>query len=179
MSNQAIKGHATKLPRVKALFHDPSLNKGTVFNAAEREALSLLGLPEHKRLYAHDYPFQKDLLPAVEAVKSTAIIGVSGQPNTFTPAILTTMSRINERPIVFALSNPTSKAECTAEEAYRYTDKRAIFAGVSPFPTVAIDGQTFVQGQANNAYIFPGIDQYRSGGKNRLRAGAYHNAQAC
>jgi malate dehydrogenase (oxaloacetate-decarboxylating)(NADP+) len=114
-------------------------------------------LPEHKRPYAHDYPFYKDLLSAVEAVKPTAIIGVSGQPNTFTPAVLTAMSRINERPIVFALSNPTSKAECTAEEAYRYTDKRAIFASGSPFPTVEIDGQTFVPGQANNAYIFPGV----------------------
>ena len=114
-------------------------------------------LSEHKRPYAHDNPFHKDLLSAVEAVKPTAIIGVSGQPNTFTPAVLTAMSRINERPIVFALSNPTSKAECTAEEAYRYTDKRAIFASGSPFPTVAIDGQTFVPGQANNAYIFPGV----------------------
>jgi len=114
-------------------------------------------LPEHDRPYAHNYPFHKDLLSAVEAVKPTAIIGVSGQPNTFTPAVLTAMSRINERPIVFALSNPTSKAECTAEEAYRYTDKRAIFASGSPFPTVEIDGQTFVPGQANNAYIFPGV----------------------
>ena len=114
-------------------------------------------LPEHKLPYAHNYPFHKDLLSAVEAVGPTAIIGVSGQPNTFTPAVLTAMSRINERPIVFALSNPTSKAECTAEEAYRYTDKRAIFASGSPFPTVVIDGQTFVPGQANNAYIFPGV----------------------
>jgi malate dehydrogenase (oxaloacetate-decarboxylating)(NADP+) len=114
-------------------------------------------LPEHKRPYAHDYPFHKDLLSAVKALAPTAIIGVSGQPNTFTSAVLTAMSRINERPIIFALSNPTSKAECTAEEAYRYTDKRAIFASGSPFPTVAIDGQTFVPGQANNAYIFPGV----------------------
>jgi malate dehydrogenase (oxaloacetate-decarboxylating)(NADP+) len=114
-------------------------------------------LPEHKRPFAHDYPFHKDLLSAVEAIGPTTIIGVSGQPNTFTPAVLTAMSKINDRPIVFALSNPTSKAECTAEEAYRYTDKRAIFASGSPFPTVVIDSQTFVPGQANNAYIFPGV----------------------
>jgi malate dehydrogenase (oxaloacetate-decarboxylating)(NADP+) len=114
-------------------------------------------LAEHKRPYAHDYPFHKDLLSAVEAVKPTAIIGVSGQPGTFTPDILKAMSRINNRPIVFALSNPTSKAECTAEEAYRHTDKRAIFASGSPFPDVNIDGHTFVPGQANNAYIFPGV----------------------
>lgn len=114
-------------------------------------------LPEHDRPYAHDYPFHKDLLSVVEAVKPTAIIGVSGQPNTFTPDILKAMSRINERPIIFALSNPTSKAECTAEEAYRYTDGRAIFASGSPFPDVNIDGRTFVPGQSNNAYIFPGV----------------------
>jgi len=114
-------------------------------------------LAEHKRPYAHDYPFHKDLLSAVEVVKPTAIIGVSGQPNTFTPDILKAMSRINNRPIVFALSNPTSKAECTAEEAYGHTDKRAIFASGSPFSDVNIDGQTFVPGQANNAYIFSGV----------------------
>ncbi len=114
-------------------------------------------LVEHKRPYAHEYPFQKDLLSAVEAVKPTAIIGVSGQPRTFTPEIIKAMGKINDRPIIFALSNPTSKAECTAEEAYRYTNKRAIFASGSPFPEVHIDGQTFVPGQANNAYIFPGV----------------------
>jgi len=114
-------------------------------------------LAEHKLSYAHEYPFHKDLLSAVEAVKPTAIIGVSGQPGTFTPEIIKAMGRINERPIIFALSNPTSKAECTAEEAYRYTDKRAIFASGSPFPDVNINGKTFVPGQANNAYIFPGV----------------------
>jgi malate dehydrogenase (oxaloacetate-decarboxylating)(NADP+) len=114
-------------------------------------------LAKHKRPYAHDFPFCKDLLTAVESIKPTAIIGVSGQPKTFTPEILKAMVKLNERPIIFALSNPTSKAECTAEEAYRNTDKRAIFASGSPFPEVNIDGQTFVPGQANNAYIFPGV----------------------
>jgi len=80
-----------------------------------------------------------------------------GQPSTFTPAVLQAMARINKRPIVFALSNPTSQSECTAEEAYRFTDKRAVFASGSQFPTVVMDGQTFVPGQANNSYIFPGV----------------------
>ena len=114
-------------------------------------------LAEHKRPYAHDYPFQKDLLSAVEAIKPTAIIGVSGQPQTFTPEIIKAMGRLNDRPIIFALSNPTSKAECAADEAYHYTEGRAIFASGSPFPEVKIDGKTFVPGQANNAYIFPGV----------------------
>ena len=114
-------------------------------------------LSEHKRRFARDYPFHRDLLAVVEAVKPTAIIGASGQPGTFTPQVLETMARINERPIVFALSNPTSQSECTAEEAYRFTDKRAIFASGSPFAPVVMDGQTFVPGQANNSYIFPGV----------------------
>ena len=102
-------------------------------------------------------PLHQDLLSVVEAVKPTAIIGASGQSSTFTPAVLTAMARINKRPIVFALSNPTSQSECTAEEAYRYTDKRAVFASGSQFPPVVMDGQTFVPGQANNSYIFPGV----------------------
>lgn len=112
---------------------------------------------EQKRRFAQDYPPHRDLLSVVEAVKPTAIIGASGQSGAFTPAVLKAMARINERPIVFALSNPTSQSECTAEEAYRYTDKRAIFAGGSPFEPVVMDGHTFVPGQANNSYIFPGV----------------------
>ncbi|MHB8138899.1 MAG: oxaloacetate-decarboxylating malate dehydrogenase [Smithellaceae bacterium] len=112
---------------------------------------------EHKRRFAQDYPPHRDLLSVVEAVKPTAIIGASGQSGAFTPDVLKAMARINKRPIVFALSNPTSQSECTAEEAYRYTDKRAIFAGGSPFEPVVMDGQTFVPGQANNSYIFPGV----------------------
>jgi malate dehydrogenase (oxaloacetate-decarboxylating)(NADP+) len=114
-------------------------------------------LSAHKRRFARDYPFHRDLLAVIEAVKPTAIIGASGQPGTFTPQVLEAMARINERPIVFALSNPTSQSECTAEEAYRSTGKRAIFASGSPFASVVMDGQTFVPGQANNSYIFPGV----------------------
>jgi malate dehydrogenase (oxaloacetate-decarboxylating)(NADP+) len=114
-------------------------------------------LSENKRRFARDCLFHPDLLSVVEAVKPTAIIGAAGQPGTFTPAVLQAMSRINQRPIVFALSNPTSQSECTAEEAYRFTDARAVFASGSQFPTVEMDGQTFVPGQANNSYIFPGV----------------------
>jgi malate dehydrogenase (oxaloacetate-decarboxylating)(NADP+) len=114
-------------------------------------------LAEHKLPYAHDYESIGDFLSAVKSLKPTVIIGVSGQPNTFTQSVLEAMASYNKRPIVFAMSNPTTKAECTAEEAYTWTDGRAIFASGSPFAPVAFKGETYVPGQANNAYAFPGI----------------------
>jgi malate dehydrogenase (oxaloacetate-decarboxylating)(NADP+) len=115
------------------------------------------GLAEHKLPFAQEHEPLPDLLAAVEALHPTAIIGASGQPGTFTQPVLAAMARLNERPIVFALSNPTSKAECTAEQAYTWTGGRAIFASGSPFPPVTLGNRTFVPGQGNNAYIFPGV----------------------
>lgn len=110
-----------------------------------------------KRSYAHDHEFLPDLLAAVESLKPSAIIGLSGQPKMFNQPVLEAMARLNARPIVFALSNPTAKAECTAEEAYRWTGGRAVFACGSPFDPVTVDGQTFYASQVNNVYIFPGV----------------------
>lgn len=115
-------------------------------------------LAEHKRAFAHDYESSHtDLLSVVEDLKPTILIGVSGMPQTFTHDVITAMARINERPIIFALSNPTANSECTAEEAYTWSDGRAIFASGSPFPAFTYKGQTFLPGQANNSYIFPGV----------------------
>ncbi|WP_075071505.1 NAD-dependent malic enzyme [Gemmatimonas phototrophica] len=114
-------------------------------------------LASHKQPYAHDHPPMATLLEAVESLKPHAIIGVSGTPGTFTAPVLAAMARHNARPIVMALSNPTSKAECTAREAYASTDGRAIFASGSPFAPVTHKGRTHVPGQGNNAYIFPGV----------------------
>ncbi|HUJ27205.1 MAG TPA: NAD-dependent malic enzyme [Myxococcales bacterium] len=114
-------------------------------------------LAHHKKPYAHDAAPTASFLEAVKAVKPTAIIGVSGAPATFTAEVLAEMARINEYPLVFALSNPTSKSECTAEEAYRHSNGRAVFASGSPFPEVTFNGKRFTPGQGNNSYIFPGV----------------------
>jgi len=114
-------------------------------------------LGHHKLTYAHEHAPVADFLSAIKALKPTAIIGVSAVGGTFTREVLEEMARLNERPIVFALSNPTSQAECTAEEAYRATGGRALFACGSPFDPVELNGQTFVPRQGNNSYIFPGV----------------------
>jgi malate dehydrogenase (oxaloacetate-decarboxylating)(NADP+) len=115
------------------------------------------GLTDHKLRYAHDHAPVSDFLTAIQTLKPSAIIGVAAVGGAFTPEVLQTMAAINERPIVFALSNPTSKAECSAEEAYRHTGGRALFACGSPYDPVQLDGKTFVPRQGNNSYIFPGV----------------------
>jgi malate dehydrogenase (oxaloacetate-decarboxylating)(NADP+) len=114
-------------------------------------------LAEHKLPYAHDYEYHQDFIDAVKALKPTAIIGVSGQARTFTQPVIEEMAKNNEQPIIFALSNPTSSAECTAKEAYAWTEGRAIFASGSPFEPVNLGGKNYEPGQGNNAYIFPGV----------------------
>jgi malate dehydrogenase (oxaloacetate-decarboxylating)(NADP+) len=114
-------------------------------------------LADHKRPFAHEHAPIGDLLGAVKALKPTAILGVAAVGGAFTEAVLREMARLNERPIVFGLSNPTLKAECTAEQAYAATGGRALFACGSPFDPVTIGGSTWVPRQGNNSYIFPGV----------------------
>jgi malate dehydrogenase (oxaloacetate-decarboxylating)(NADP+) len=114
-------------------------------------------LSGRKLRYAHDHEFMTDLPAIVESLKPTAIVGVSGKQGLFTRPALEAMARVNDRPIVFSLSNPTSKTECTAEEAYAWTDGRAVYASGSPFDPVVYAGKRLVPAQGNNVYIFPGV----------------------
>ena len=141
------EGLTEKEARSRCFFVD---SKGLVVS-------SRTNLDERKRAFAADGPGAPDCLSAVELVKPTMILGASGRPGTFTQEVLEAMARINERPVIFAMSNPTSHSECTAEQAYRFTGGRALFASGSPFPPVDYQGKQFTPGQSNNAYIFPGV----------------------
>ena len=114
-------------------------------------------LAHHKQHYAHEHESVATLLDAVKAVKPTVIIGVAAVGGAFTQEVVGAMAAINARPIVFALSNPTSKSECTAEQAYAWSGGRALFACGSPFDPVTMNGKRFVPRQGNNSYIFPGM----------------------
>ena len=125
-------------------------SKGLV--TTNRDDLSEIKIP-----FARDCTFESDFDAAIETIKPTAIIGVSGMGGAFDQRVIQTMAELNDRPIIFALSNPTSKSECSAQQAYEWTNGKAIFASGSPFDPVSIDGKQFIPGQGNNAYIFPGL----------------------
>lgn len=119
-------------------------------------AQRLKDLAAHKQPFAHDLAPQ-DFAAAIATHKPHVLIGATGSPSAFTQEIIGLMAANHERPTIFALSNPTARAECTAEQAYEWSDGRAIFASGSPFASVTRNGTTFVPGQGNNAYIFPGL----------------------
>lgn len=124
-------------------------SRGLVVKSSER-------LQSHNLPYAHDRP-QMSFIEAIEEIKPTSLIGATGRPGMFNQEVLGLMAKHNKRPVVFALSNPTTNAECTAEQAYQWTDGRVVFASGSPFPLVEYGGNVYKTGQGNNAYIFPGI----------------------
>ena len=107
--------------------------------------------------YAHPHAPTRDFVAAIESIEPTTIIGVSTVGGAFDRAVIEAMTRINERPVVLALSNPTSCAECTPEQAYTWSGGKAIYAAGVPFAPVHLDGKTFLPGQANNFYIFPAV----------------------
>jgi malate dehydrogenase (oxaloacetate-decarboxylating)(NADP+) len=114
-------------------------------------------LSPSQQVYAHHHAPSKDLVAAIESLKPTILIGVSTTGGAFNQRVVETISKLNERPIIFALSNPTEKAECTAEQAYTWSKGKALYAAGVQFPDVKVDGQTFRPGQANNFYVFPAV----------------------
>ena len=114
-------------------------------------------LSEANLKYAQQVDVETNFSAAVEKLKPTIVIGVSGVGGAFEEKMVRNMTQENDRPIIFALSNPTSKSECTAEEAYSWSEGKAIFASGSPFDTVRLKGKTYHPGQGNNAYVFPGV----------------------
>jgi malate dehydrogenase (oxaloacetate-decarboxylating)(NADP+) len=133
--------------KARCLFID---SRGTIVT-------SRTDLAEHKRFFAQDRRALPGLVDTIDDFKPSVLIGASTQGGAFTQPVLAAMARLNERPVIFALSNPTSKAECTAEQAYAWTSGRAVFASGSPFAPVTLNGRVHVSGQANNSFVFPGV----------------------
>jgi len=129
-----------------------------LFDSKGLVVASRLGeLAEHKLPYAHQHAPQADFVAAIRELEPTAVIGVAAKAGGFTQAVVEAMCALNPRPIIFALSNPTSKSECTAEQAYAWSAGKALFACGSPFDPVTIGTRTWVPRQGNNSYIFPGV----------------------
>jgi malate dehydrogenase (oxaloacetate-decarboxylating)(NADP+) len=147
MADMIERGLPEEAARQRCWFVD---SKGLV--VSQRDDLA-----EYKKPFAHNHEFLSDGVAIIEAFKPTALIGTTGKPGAFSRPMVEAAARINRRPIIFALSNPTSMAECTAEQAYGWTDGRAVFASGSPFDPVNVNGREFFPAQGNNAYIFPGV----------------------
>ena len=139
------------IPRQKARTHTWLFDVNGLLESSRKD------LADFQQPYAHPHTPVKNFVDAIESIKPTAIIGVSTVAKTFNEPVIRAMARINQRPVIFPYSNPTSHSECTAEEAYRWSEGRAVFASGSPFPPVRFGDRTLVPGQGNNVYIFPAI----------------------
>ena len=114
-------------------------------------------LADFQKPFAHQHAPCKSFVDAINAIKPNGIVGVSTVPKLFNQAVIEAMSKVNAQPIIFPYSNPTSRSECTAEEAYKWSNGKAIFASGSPFDPVTLGAKTFIPGQGNNVYIFPAM----------------------
>ena len=142
----ALEGVPLKVARGKSALFDIN---GLLTTASE--------LRDFQKPFAVNHAPVTDFVEAIAALRPTVIIGVSTVPKLFNQKVIEKMAEINERPIILPLSNPTSRSECTAEEAYTWSQGRAVFASGSPFPPVTVNGHRFVPGQGNNVYIFPAM----------------------
>ncbi|HEY4244507.1 MAG TPA: NAD-dependent malic enzyme [Kofleriaceae bacterium] len=142
---------------LEGLSPDAARSRNALFDVGGLMTNARTDLAPFQQRFAIDHPPITTFVDAVRALKPTAIIGVSTVPKLFNQHVIEAMTELNARPIIFPYSNPTSRSECTADEAYRWSDGRAIFASGSPFPPVEIGGKTIVPGQGNNVYIFPAV----------------------
>jgi malate dehydrogenase (oxaloacetate-decarboxylating)(NADP+) len=143
--------------QLKGLSQDAARSRVSMFDINGLLEPSRADLSEDQKVYAHKAAPSKDLAATVEMLKPTVLIGVSTKGGAFSQRVVEAMSRLNKRPIIFALSNPTDKAECTAKQAYTWSKGKALYAAGVQFPDVTVNGQTFHPGQANNFYIFPAV----------------------
>jgi malate dehydrogenase (oxaloacetate-decarboxylating)(NADP+) len=143
--------------QTKGLSFEDARSRISMFDVSGLLEPSRKDLSDAQKVYAHPARPSKDLARTVEAFKPTILIGVSTKGGAFTKEVVEAMSQLNERPIIFALSNPTDKAECTAEQAYTWSKGKALYAAGVQFPDVRLDGKVFHPGQANNFYIYPAV----------------------
>jgi malate dehydrogenase (oxaloacetate-decarboxylating)(NADP+) len=143
--------------QMQGLSQDEARGRISLFDVNGLLEPSRTDLSEPQKVYAHKAAPSKDLVQTIETLRPTILIGVSTKGGAFNQRVVETMSRLNERPIIFALSNPTDKAECSAEQAYTWSKGKALFAAGVQFSDVTLGGQTFHPGQANNFYIFPAV----------------------
>jgi malate dehydrogenase (oxaloacetate-decarboxylating)(NADP+) len=152
-----IAGLLTKLMIEYGMDEKEARERCWLFNSKGLVVASRTDLDHYKAVYAHEHEPISDFVQAIEELKPTAIIGVSTMGGAFNKEVIEAMSRANERPIILPFSNPTSHSECTAEDAFRYSNGKAIFASGSPFGPVTVNGKTFTPSQGNNVYIFPAM----------------------
>lgn len=142
---------------LEGLPRDDARKRIWLFNSKGLLQSSRNDLTPEQRVYAHEHPATADLHAAILSIKPSILIGASTKPRAFDQRVVNTMSALNERPVIFALSNPTNHAECCAEDAYRWSRGKAIYAAGVQFPPVYLGSELFLPSQANNFYVFPAI----------------------
>ena len=143
--------------RKDGLSREEALERIWMFDVNGLLTTARTDLADHQKPFAHDAPASNDFAACVLSIRPTAIVGVSTVGGAFTRQVIENMSAVNERPVIFPYSNPTSHSECTAEQAYGWSGGRAIFASGSPFTPVTVAGKTYTPGQGNNVFIFPAM----------------------
>jgi malate dehydrogenase (oxaloacetate-decarboxylating)(NADP+) len=143
--------------QLEGLARETALEKIALFDIHGLIQKDRKDLFDFQKPYAHPMSASDDLIEVIKKFKPTALIGVSTKGGAFNQKVIEAMCEINPRPIIFALSNPTEHAECTAEEAYKFSNGKALFAAGVPFNPVKVGNQTFIPGQGNNLYIFPAV----------------------